>query len=266
MQNTVSAAPPADNQQDPRRTGVAHAAALVRSVIYSVAATVFFIVMSIICSPVMLFPARHTRIILRLWTQGDIVLLRVICGQKVAVRGLENLPDGPALIAAKHQAAWETLALVPMLPRGVVILKKELLSIPLYGWYARYYGMIPVDRGAGPAALKQLAIDAKAAVAKGFQIVIFPEGTRRPVGAPPDYKPGAVFLYDQLRVPMVPVALNSGVFWPYKQIVRYPGTITVSFLPAIPPGLPRAEIKARMQHAIERETERLVAEARAMRT
>ncbi|WMS43250.1 lysophospholipid acyltransferase family protein [Acuticoccus sp. MNP-M23] len=262
MQNTVSP-PPADQQKLPERSGIAHAVALVRSVIYSVVATLFFIVMSILFAWVMLFPARRTRLLLQVWTQGDMLLLRIICGQKIAVLGLDNLPDGPALIASKHQAAWETLALVPMLPRGVVILKKELLSIPLYGWYARYYGMIPVDRGAGTAALKQLAVDAKAAVAKGFQIVIFPEGTRRPVGAPPAYKPGAVFLYDQLRVPMVPVALNSGVLWPHKQIVRYPGTITVSFLPPIPPGLPRAEIKARMEVAIERETDRLVAEALA---
>ncbi len=260
MQNAVPpASPPPGKAQ--RRTGIAYAVALVRSVIYSVVATTFFIVMSIICAPAMLFPARHTRFVLTTWASGDLLLLRIICGQKIAVRGLANIPDGPALIASKHQSAWETLALVPMLPRGVVILKKELLAIPLYGWYARYYGMIPVDRGAGTAALKQLAVDAKAAVGKGFQIVIFPEGTRRPVGAPPAYKPGAVFLYDQLDVPVVPVALNSGVLWPHGKIVRYPGTITVSFLPAIPRGLPRAEVKARMEHAIERETDRLVAEA-----
>lgn len=271
MTETATPSPPstppgaadANPGKDPRRRGPAYAVALVRSAIYSVVATAFFIVLSLICLPAMLFPPQRTRFCLELWAAGDLLLLRLICGQKLEVRGLHNKPDGPALVASKHQAAWETMALVPMLPKGSIILKKELLKIPIYGSYARYWGMISVDRGAGPSALRQLAIDSQAALDKGFQIVIFPEGTRRPVGAPPDYKPGAFFLYEKLKVPMVPVALNSGVLWPHRQFVKYPGTITVSFLPAIEPGLPRAEVKARLQDAIERETDRLVAEAMA---
>jgi len=245
----------------PRRDGLAHAVALVRTTIYSVLATTYFFVITTLCAWVMFFPPERMRRFLFWWARGDLLLLRIICGQRTRIIGAENRPDGPALVAAKHQSAWETLALLPMLPRGAIILKRELMRIPIYGWYARYYGMIPVDRSAGPSALKQLAVDAEKALRKGFQIVIFPEGTRRPVGAPPDYKPGAIFLYERLKVPMVPVALNSGLLWPRGRFVRYPGTITVSFLPAIPPGLPRADAKARLQSAVERETARLIAEA-----
>ncbi|MEO1103019.1 MAG: lysophospholipid acyltransferase family protein [Pseudomonadota bacterium] len=254
------------NAKGPRRPGLQHVVALVRSAIYSVVATTYFLVTTTLCAWVMFFPADKMRGFLLWWARGDMWLLRVICGQRVEIRGAENRPTGAALVASKHQSAWETLALIPLLPRGVIILKKELLQIPVYGWYASYYGMIPVDRSGGPSALKQLAIDAKAAIDDGFQIVIFPEGTRQLVGAPPDYKPGAIFLYERLKVPMVPVALNSGLLWPRRRFVRYPGTITVSFLPAIPPGLKRGEAKERLQTAIERETDRLITEERARQT
>ncbi|WP_146620093.1 lysophospholipid acyltransferase family protein [Acuticoccus sediminis] len=247
----------------PGRTGFGRAVALVRTAIYSVVATLVFIGLSIVCSPALLFPPKPTRWLLRFWTSTDLWILRLVVGQKIRILNPENIPEGPALVGSKHQSAFETLALVPMLPKGAIILKKELLKIPLYGWYAAHYGMIPVDRSAGAAALKQLAIDAQKALDDGMQIVIFPEGTRQPLHAPPDYKPGAIFLYDKLKVPMVPVALNSGVFWPRGGYAKYPGTITVSFLPAIPPGLPRAEAKERLVAAIEQETERLVREAEA---
>ena len=121
-----------------------------------------------------------------------------------------------------------------------MVLKRELMLIPLFGWFAHKFRMIPVDRGAGTTALKRLIGRAKEAVRQGRQVVIFPEGTRRTPGAPPDYKPGAVALYLNLGVPCVPLALNSGVFWPRRKFMRYPGTILMEFLPAIPPGLPRA--------------------------
>lgn len=244
-----------------RREGAAHLVALVRTAVYSVVATSWFIVITVASAWILILPAERMRPALAFWARSDLWLLKVIVGQRMEVRGIGNVPPGASLIASKHQAAWETQALLPILPRGIIILKKELLQIPLYGWYARHYGMIPIDRSAGAAALKQLAVDAAAAMKRGAQLVIFPEGTRRPVGAPPDYKPGAIFLYEKLGVPMVPVALNSGVFWPRRRFVRYPGTVVVSFLPPIPPGLPRAEAKRRLELAVETETARLVAEA-----
>lgn len=255
--------PPTLDAKGPRRSGPAHAVALVRSLVYSVVATLVFILASLAMSWALLLPADRTRFAFTSWARIDLFLMRVILGQRMVVLGRENIPPGAALVASKHFAQWETVALVPLLPNGRIILKKELLSIPLYGAYARHYGMIAVDRSAGASALKQLATDSAAVLAEGAQIVIFPEGTRRPVGAPPDYKPGAVFLYERLGVPMVPVALDSGLLWPRRRFVRYPGTITVSFLPPIPPGLDRKTAQRRLVDAIETETARLVARARA---
>lgn len=245
------------------RSGLAHAVAFARSAIYSLVSTTCFVLASALGAPILLFPADRFRWVFGAWARFDMALLRIIVGQRRVVLGRENIPAGAALVASKHQAAWETVALVPLLPRATIILKKELMRIPLYGHYARHFGMIPVDRAAGPSALKQLAADAARALADDVQIVIFPEGTRRPVGAPPNYKPGAIFLYERLGVPMVPVAVNSGVLWPRGRFARYPGTVTVSFLPPIPPGRPRAEVRAGLQAAIEAETARLVALAAA---
>lgn len=239
------------------RSGVPHLVALVRTTLYRVCATVYFLVVTTLCLWVLLMPPKVVRWIFNAWARSDMWLLRVLGGQRVEVLGRENIPHGAALVASKHQAAWETLALLPLLPAGSIIMKKELMRIPIYGWYARHFGMIPVDRSAGVSALKQLAEDASMVLAEGRQVVIFPEGTRRPVGAAPDYKPGAFFLYERLGVPMVPVALNSGLLWPRKRYVRYPGTITVSFLPAIPPGIDRKTARARLITAIEEESDRL---------
>ncbi|MBJ3777183.1 lysophospholipid acyltransferase family protein [Acuticoccus mangrovi] len=253
---TSSTADP--SAKGPRRPGLAHAVAVARTAVYAVLATAYFIAMSVGGLWSMLFPARRMRWVMTFWIRGDLFLLRLIVGQRVEILGRQNLPTGPAIVAAKHQAAWETMVLVVLVDKGTTILKKELLAIPLYGWYARFFGMIPVDRSKGAAALKDLVVRARAAMDDGFQLVIYPEGTRRLPGAPPDYKPGTAYLYDQLKVPIVPIALNSGMFWPRRRFVRYPGTITLSVLPPIPAGLPRKEAAQRMQDAIERETDRLV--------
>ncbi|MEM0909297.1 MAG: lysophospholipid acyltransferase family protein [Pseudomonadota bacterium] len=247
----------------PRRSALPHAIALVRSFIYSVFATSWFILVTTLGVWTVLFPPRVVRLATTFWVRGDLFLLWLICGQRMRVIGRENIPKGPALVASKHQAEWETMSLLPLFDQGVVVIKKELTKIPIYGWYAKKLGMIPVDRASGAAALKQMAADARAAMDRGNQLIIFPEGTRRQVGAPPDYKPGALFLYEKLKVPLVPVALNSGLLWPRHRFVRYPGTITISVMPAISPGRPRADVKAQMIHAIETETDRLVAEATA---
>jgi 1-acyl-sn-glycerol-3-phosphate acyltransferase len=138
-----------------------------------------------------------------------------------------------------------------------MIMKEELLSLPLYGWFSRKFEMIPVRREIGPTALRQMAREAAKRAAQGRDIVIFPEGTRQPPGAPPAYKPGVILLYEVLGIPCVPVALNSGYFWPRRSILRRRGTIVVEFLPAIPPGLPRAEFMALLQERIEGATARL---------
>jgi len=189
--------------------------------------------------------------------------MRHLLGLTIEVRGIAHLPPGPALIASKHQSQWETLGLQLPLDFPVFIMKRELMRLPFYGWYSSRSGMIAVDRDGGGKALRRMAQQARETVAAGRSIIIFPEGTRRLVGAPPDYKPGVGLLYGQLGIPCVPVALNSGLFWPRRSFWRYPGKIVLEFLPAIPPGLPRAEFMARLEREIEQATAALVAEARS---
>ncbi len=186
---------------------------------------------------------------------------RLIVGTRMEVRGVENLPKGPVLIAAKHQSAWDTFALIPLFEDPAMVMKEELAMIPLYGWFSKKFQHVFVARSKGPAALRKLIKDAKERARDGRQIVIFPEGTRRQPGAPPAYKPGVLALYEGLDLPCVPIALNSGLFWPRRSLARYPGTIIVEFLEPIPPGLPRKQFKKVLQEKIETATARLVNEA-----
>ncbi|MBV8457059.1 MAG: 1-acyl-sn-glycerol-3-phosphate acyltransferase, partial [Acetobacteraceae bacterium] len=187
--------------------------------------------------PTLVMPRWAPVAMARVWGRTTLWLLRVVCRIKVEWRGLDKIPSGGILIAAKHQSTWETFALVTMLPDPTFIIKRELMSVPIWGWLARRGGMIPVDRGAGKAAIDAMTAHARKAVAEGRQIVIFPEGTRRPAGAAPSYKYGVVHLYAESGVACLPVALNSGLFWPRRTIRRYPGTIVAEFLEPIPPGL-----------------------------
>lgn len=189
-------------------------------------------------------------------------LMRAICGTKMEVRGHEKLLAGPVIVAAKHEAAWDTFALISLMRDPALVMKAELLSIPLYGAFCRKFELIPVQRELGPAALRQMAREARARAGEGREILIFPEGTRKAPGSPPDYKPGIAFLYHDLKLPVCPLALNSGAFWPRHTFLRYPGTIVVEFLDPIPPGLPRHELMQRLEQSIETASNRLLAEAR----
>jgi len=188
-------------------------------------------------------------------------LLEKIVGTRLEVRGLENLPPGAVLVASKHQSAWDTFALVPLLHDPAIIMKRELMWIPFYGWFSAKFGMIFVRREAGASALRRMASDALNRAGAGRQILIFPEGTRREPGADPAYMPGALFLYARLGISCVPLALNSGLYWPRRSLKRYPGTIIVEFLKPIPPGLPRKEFAKRLETAIETASDALIMEA-----
>jgi len=210
----------------------------------------------------LLGPRRWAMAALALHGDVTVWLLRVICGTKMEVRGHEKLLPGPVIVAAKHQAAWDTFAIISLMRDPALVMKAELLSIPLYGRFCRKFELIPIQRELGPAALRQMVREARSRAAQNREIVIFPEGTRKTPGEAPDYKPGITFLYQDLKVPVCPLALNSGMFWPRHSLLRYPGTIVVEFLDPIPPGLSRQDFMEKLQSSIERASDRLCLEAR----
>lgn len=236
---------------------------LARSVAFFLAFHLTTAVFVIVGSPLLFGPRRWAMAGLALHARVCLALLQRIAGTRLEVRGRHHLPDGPVLVAAKHQSAWDTFGLIPEFRDPVMIMKAELGLIPFYGWFARKFEHILVARERGPSALKAMLREAKDRIAGGREIVIFPEGTRRPIGAAPDYKPGVMALYEALSVPCVPVALNSGLYWRNGSIQRLPGTIVVEFLEPIGPGLERARFRDELITRIETATARLVAEAAA---
>lgn len=197
------------------------------------------------------------------WFTFVLWALRVICGVSHEVRGQENLPSAPCVIAAKHQSAWDTFAFLTFLDDASYVIKKELIRIPVYGWLMTKAAMVPVDRTAGARALRSMVRTARARLADGRNVVIFPEGTRTAPGERRRYQPGVAALYAQLAVPVVPVALNSGLFWPRHAFIKRPGHIVVEILPPIPPGLPRGDFMHRLESAIEEASARLCGPGRA---
>jgi 1-acyl-sn-glycerol-3-phosphate acyltransferase len=210
-----------------------------------------------------LTPRRWSVRALQVWGQSSVWWLEQIVGTRMEVRGREHIPPEGCIIAGKHQSAWDTFAILPLLNDPAVVMKRELMLIPLYSWFSMKFGMIGIDRLAGAGALKRMVTEAREAVRQGRHLLIFPEGSRRAPDAPPDYKPGASAIYLGTGVPCVPFGLNSGLFWPRRQFMRLPGTIIVEFLPAIPPGLHRRAFEQRLEADIESTTRRLVAEGRA---
>ncbi len=233
-----------------------------RSILFNLLFYLNLAVLLIAAIPTLLMPRWAIIWVAKLWGRTTLWLLRVVCGIGVEWRGLEKIPPGGILVAAKHHSTWETFALLTQFSDPTYIIKRELTWIPFFGWYCKHGGMIPVDRGAGKSALAGMTANARTALAEGYQIIIFPEGTRRAAGAEPKYKFGVAQLYAEAGVPCVPVALNSGLFWPRRRFLRFPGTIRVEFLDPILPGLERNAFFAKLQEEIETATARLIAEGR----
>jgi 1-acyl-sn-glycerol-3-phosphate acyltransferase len=210
----------------------------------------------------LLGPRAASMWVIRTWSRYVLFGLRHIVGVRVELRGAGNMPAGPGLIAAKHLSMLDTVAPFDFLADPAFVLKKELLKVPVYGWFAQRAGMVPVDREAHSKALKQLVADASGRLAQGRQIVIFPEGTRKEPGDEPDYKPGVAALYRELGADCVPMATNSGLFWPAHGGDWRPGVAVFELLDPIPAGLKRAEFMRTLQERIETATARLVAEGR----
>lgn len=234
---------------------------VLRSLLFNIAFYANLIARLVLYLPLLALPRQWLMAGVRDWARSSLWLMRVIAGTKAEFRGMENVPPGGLLIAAKHQSLWETFALLTITKDPAFVLKRELSWLPFFGWYALKARMIPVDRGKGAVALATMTARVGAQIALGRQIIIFPEGTRRPPGAPPSYKYGLVHLYHTLSVPCLPVALNSGLYWPRRQFIRRPGTIIVECLPVIAPGLSRTTFRDTIAADIEEVSNRLMAEA-----
>jgi 1-acyl-sn-glycerol-3-phosphate acyltransferase len=206
--------------------------------------------------PLLIFPGGALKAI-RVWSRSVLWALRVLCGVRWEVRGVGNIPPGAVILAAKHQSTLDTIVPFVALHDPCFALKSELMKLPFYGWYAARAGMIPIDRGGHSTALRSLVKRAKARMVRPTQLVIYPEGTRRPVGAPPAYKPGVAGLYRELEIPCVPVATNSGQVWGGKGFSISPGLAVFEFLPPIPPGLKRPVFMAELERRIEDASDRL---------
>lgn len=234
-----------------------------RSLLFNVLFYAVLVVCAIIALPTFLMPPRAMLTVAGWWAGAALYLMRVICNIKVEFRGVEKIPEGPLVIVSKHQSFWETFALLPYFNRPIFILKRQLIHIPVFGQFLIKTGMISIDRSAGVKALLDMTRRARSAVRGGCQLVIFPEGTRRAPGAAPDYKTGFAQIYSACGVQCLPVALNSGLFWPRRNFMRYPGTLVVEFLDPLPPGLPKDEFIKRVRDTIEGATGRIVEAGRA---
>jgi 1-acyl-sn-glycerol-3-phosphate acyltransferase len=232
-----------------------------RSLVFNVAFYVNLVVLMIGGLPLILRGRHGVFFMARLWGGSSIWLLERICGLRVEYRGLENIPKTGYILAAKHESFLETFALLEHAPDFAIILKRQLVFIPLFGLYLVGGRQIAIDRSQGRSALAQIIAQAREVVRAGRQVLIFPEGTRRPPGAPPRYKFGVAAIYAETGAPCLPVAVNTGLFWGRRGFTRRPGVAVIEYLPPILPGLDREAFATQLQAAIEKACARLNAEA-----
>lgn len=218
--------------------------------------TAFCAVLAMVLLP---FHPRFMHRFIRLWARGIIWLLRVICGIRVKVTGLQHIAPGAGIIAAKHQSAFDTFVWLTLLDQPRYVLKRELLDLPFWGRVARHSGAVSVDRSGGAAALRDMVRDAKRVLEQGWPLVIFPEGTRSAPGERVPYQPGVAALVMGSGAPCYPVATDSGRCWGRRAFHKNPGVISIVIMPALPAGLARKELMARLEDQIETETARLMA-------
>jgi 1-acyl-sn-glycerol-3-phosphate acyltransferase len=226
----------------------------VRALAFNLLFVAWTTLVGILGLPFLLAPRRAAMTFGRWWARSVLVLLKAVVGLDHEIRGFDRLPQGAYIVAMKHQSAWDALILPIVLGDPAVVVKRELLQLPIYGWYARRAGSIAVDRKAGATALRAMVAAARKAAAEGRPIVIFPEGTRTAPGTRLSYHPGVAALYQALQLPLVPAAVNSGLFWGRRSFLKRPGRIVLEFLPPIRPGLPRPALLQEIETRIESAT------------
>ena len=238
----------------------------VRSILFDAAVVILTLVVSLTVPVMWLFNASSAtvRAVSQVWARGILFLMKYVVGLDYRVQGRENVPDGPCIIACNHQSLWETAALCVVFPDASIVAKQELRKLPIVGWFLHRYPMILVDRSAGRQALRQMVEEAGRAIGEGRKVLLFPQGTRQAIDEPMIFQSAGISaLYTNLGVAVVPAACNSGLFWGKKTLMMHSGTITLSFLPPIAPGLPRKAFQEKMERMISEEANRLLAVSEA---
>lgn len=232
----------------------------VRAGAFNLVFALWTILIGTLALPILLLPRRVNMEFGRFWAQSVLVLLRLVVGLDCEVRGRERLPRGGYILALKHQSAWDALIVPIVLGDPAVVVKRELLWFPIYGWYAARSGSIGIDRKGGAGALRRMVAAARPVIAAGRPVVIFPQGTRAAPGLSLPYQPGVAALYQALGVPLVPAAVNSGLYWGRRSFLKRKGRIVLEFLDPIAPGWPRKKLMGEIERRIENATARLVRE------
>ena len=229
----------------------------IRSILFYILLSLWTIFMGMVCIPFLVLPSNFLIKPTKFWIWGIFILLKYICKVTHEIQGKENIPSKAVLVASKHQSAFETFALFYYLPKTTFIHKKQLYFIPIFGQYLKKINMISIDRAGGASAMRKMLKETREKVEKGFFVIIFPEGTRKRPGEKPDYKSGFVGIYNKMNTQILPVALNSGKYWPKYSFIKKPGHITIKFLDLIPSNLERTEILKSVEHKIEKETSKI---------
>lgn len=233
-----------------------------RSHLFNILFYANLIVWMIVLAPIyFILPRKIAYSVPKTWARFNHWLMKTVVGTQFEIEGLENIPASGYILAPKHQSFWDTYALLPWLDDPVYILKRELMWIPLFGWYAAKQKMIPVNRGGRGKEMVKVMQRTAIEMENGRQLIIYPEGTRRPPGADPEYKYGIARLYRDLKVPVVPVAMHAGLFWPRRSVMRYPGHYKIRILPPIQPGLTPDAFFERLTQELEKASDDLLLEA-----
>ena len=225
-----------------------------RSLLFYVLLGIWTISIGTLCIPLLIFPSKHLKKPTYFWIKGIFFLLKNICNITHEIQGKENIPSYPILVASKHQSAFETLALYYYLPQSIFIHKKQLFLIPIFGQYLKKTNMISIDRKGGATSIRLMLKKAKQKISLGFTIIIFPEGTRKKPGDKPHYKTGFIGIYKELKTEVLPIAVNSGKFWPKDTFIKSSGHIIIKILPLIKSNLEKREIMLQVEKKIEEAT------------
>ena len=230
---------------------------IIRTTIFYSLLSLWTLFLGLLCLPFLLFPSQYLRFPTLIWIKGIFFLLEYVCGITHEIRGLKNIPDEPVIIISKHQSAFETFALFYYLKNSFFIHKKQLFFIPIFGQYLMKSNMVAIDRRGGTKTMRKILRETKKRLDDGFSIIIFPEGTRKKPGDPPDYKTGFIGIYNEAKRKLLPVALNSGLCWPKHTLVMQKGHIIIDFQPPLSNNLSRNEVLDKVQASIEPATNRL---------